>query len=47
MKLVFARIASRKGRGHAPNAVELIPILGALFPRGGPVQEPVHVLTGR
>ena len=24
-----------------PNAVELIPTLGALFPRGGPGQEPV------
>ena len=27
-----------------PNTVELIPALGALFPRGGPVQDPV--LTG-
>ena len=24
-----------------PNAVELIPALGALLPRGGPVQDPV------
>jgi len=24
-----------------PNTVELIPTLGALFPRGGPVQDPV------
>jgi len=24
-----------------PNAVELIPTLGALFPRGGPIQDPV------
>ena len=24
-----------------PNSVELIPTLGALFPRGGPVQDPV------
>jgi len=24
-----------------PNTVELIPTIGALFPRGGPVQDPV------
>ena len=24
-----------------PNTVELIPTLGALFPRGGPIQDPV------
>ena len=28
-----------------PNTVELIPTLGALFPRGGPVQDPVLTLT--
>ena len=27
-----------------PNTVELIPTLGALFPRGGPVQKPVLTL---
>jgi len=27
-----------------PNTVELIPTLGALFPRGGPVQDPVLTL---
>ena len=26
------------------NTVELIPTLGALFPRGGPVQDPVFTL---
>ena len=30
--------------GLAPNTVELIPTLGALFPRGGPVQDPVLTL---
>ena len=29
-----------------PNTVELIPTLGALFPRGGPVQEPVLTYVG-
>ena len=28
----------------APNAVELIPTIGALFPRGWPVQDPVLTL---
>jgi len=31
----------RPCRPHLPNAVELIPTLGAPFPRGGPVQDPV------
>ena len=32
-----------------PNTVELIPALGDLFPRGGPVQDPVltNVVSGR
>ena len=29
-----------------PNTVELIPTLGALFPRGGPVQDPVLTVSG-
>jgi len=28
-----------------PNTVELIPTLGALYPRGGPVQDPVLTTT--
>jgi hypothetical protein len=31
--------------GLAPITVELIPTLGALFPRGGPVQDPVLTLA--
>jgi len=32
-------------RALIPNTVELIPTLGALFPRGGPVQDPVLTPT--
>jgi len=30
----------------APNTVELISTLGALSPRGGPVQDPVLAIVG-
>ena len=30
-----------------PNTVELIPTLGALFPRGGPVPDPAPTLRAR
>ena len=30
-----------------PNTVELIPTLGALFPRGGPVQDPAITRSGK
>ena len=32
-------------RPYLPDTVELIPTRGALFPRGGPVQDPVLTVT--
>ena len=48
--IIFLR---QRGGGHrilyhalTPNTVELIPVLGALFPRGGHVKHPVLTHVG-
>ena len=42
-----AQIHTASSNALTPNTAELIPTLRSLFPRGGPVQDPVLTIIGR